>query len=202
MDSSRLIMRTNSLVACLWFIPVLLIVGSPSLAFAHPAGGAIRGFAGGLAHPFGGLDHLCAMIGIGLWAAQRGGRAIWLMPLAFLVVMALGGLLGMLAISIPFVETGIVASVLILGILIAAAVKMPLVFGSLLVGMFALFHGHAHGAEMPHPVSGVMYGVGFIAATAMLHVFGLGAGLIARQSRSECLLRYAGVALLLCGIYL
>ena len=87
------------------------------------------------------------MIGVGLWAAQRGGRAIWLIPLAFLVVMAIGGLLGMLAVSIPFVETGIVASVLILGILIAAAVKMPLVFSSLLVGTFALFHGHAHGRK-------------------------------------------------------
>ena len=145
-----------------WLIPVLFILGSPALAYAHPAAGSVNGLIDGMAHPLGGLDHLCAMIGVGLWAAQRGGRAIWLAPLAFIVVMAIGGALGMLAVSIPFVEQGIVASVLILGILIAASIRLPLVLSVFIVGTFALFHGHAHGAEMPHTASGLMYAAGFI----------------------------------------
>ncbi|HZZ29801.1 MAG TPA: HupE/UreJ family protein [Pirellulales bacterium] len=184
-------------------IPALFILGSPALVYAHTGlGDASGGLISGLAHPLGGLDHLCAMIGVGLWAAQRGGRAIWLVPLAFVLVMAVGGLLGMMAISIPFVEPGIVASVLILGVLIAASVHLPLLVSVLIVGTFALFHGHAHGAEMPHTASGLMYGLGFMAATALLHFVGVGMGLFARQSNSGWLLRSAGAALVLCGIYL
>ena len=174
----------------------------PTLAYAHTGLGEVDGIVSGFCHPFTGLDHLCAMIGVGLWAAQRGGRSIWLIPLAFLCVMALGGLLGMFAVSIPFVEPGIVASILILGILIAAAIRMPLMLGILLVGTFALFHGHAHGAEMPHTVSGVMYGIGFLAATALLHACGVGFGLITRQTGSAWLLRTTGAALILCGLFL
>ena len=128
--------------------------------------------------------------------------SIWLVPLAFVVVMALGGVLGMMAVSVPFVERGIIASVLILGVLIAAAARLPLVLSVLIVGTFALFHGHAHGAEMPNTASGLMYGIGFLAATAVLHLSGIGLGLIARQTSSTWLLRYAGAALVLCGVYL
>ena len=185
-----------------WFIPAVLIFGSPSLVYAHTGIGDIKGLSSGLAHPLTGLDHICAMVGVGLWAAQRGGRAIWLVPLAFMAVMALGGLLGMFAITIPFVETGIVASVLILGILVAAAVRLPLLLSVLIVATFALFHGHAHGAEMPQTASGVMYGIGFLIATALLHLTGIGIGLAARQSGTVWLMRCSGVALVLCGIYL
>jgi urease accessory protein len=185
-----------------WLIPVLFILGSPALAYAHPAAGSVNGLIDGMAHPLGGLDHLCAMIGVGLWAAQRGGRAIWLAPLAFIVVMAVGGSLGMLAISVPFVERGTVASVLILGILIAASIRLPLLLSVFIVGTFALFHGHAHGAEMPHTASGLMYGVGFIAATALLHLIGVGMGLLARQTGAIWFMRCAGAALVLCGIIL
>ena len=129
-------------------------------------------------------------------------RSIWLVPLAFVVVMALGGVLGMMAVSVPFVERGSIASVLILGVLIAAAARLPLVLSVLIVGIFALFHGHAHGVEMPITASGLMYGIGFLAATAVLHLSGIGLGLIARQTRSTWLLRYAGAALVLCGVYL
>jgi urease accessory protein len=127
---------------------------------------------------------------------------VWLVPLAFVVVMALGGLLGLLAVSIPFVERAIIASVLILGILIAVTARLPLVLSALIVGTFALFHGHAHGAEMPHTASGLMYGIGFLTATAVLHLSGVGLGLIARQTSSTWLLRYAGATIVLCGVYL
>ena len=126
---------------------ILLVVFSPSIAAAHVGVGPAGGLVSGLAHPLGGLDHLCAMIGVGLWAAQRGGRAMWLVPLAFLGVMAIGGLIGMMGLAIPMVESGIVASVLILGCLVAAAVRLPLLATAGLVGLFALLHGHAHGLE-------------------------------------------------------
>ena len=184
------------------FAVAMLLVLSPRIVFAHTGIGDVNGFTSGLAHPIGGIDHLAAMIGVGIWAAQRGGRAIWLVPLAFMVVMSLGGLLAMLAVSIPLVEPGIAASVLILGILIGAAVRLPLVASALLVGAFALFHGHAHGAEMPHTASGLMYGIGFLTGTALLHACGVGIGLIARQPRSIWLARFAGSAMVVCGIYL
>jgi urease accessory protein len=174
----------------------------PAVALAHMGVGPADGLMNGLAHPVTGLDHILAMVAVGLWAAQRGGRAIWLVPLAFVTVMAVGGLLGMMAISIPFVEQGIVASVLVLGLLIAAAVRLPLVASMILVGLFALFHGHAHGAEMPDTASGVAYGLGFIVATAGLHGVGIGLGLAAQRLSNERLVRYAGVATALCGFYL
>ncbi len=162
------------------FGPVLslsLVFLLPSLAQAHPGiPGHTHGFDNGLFHPLTGLDHICAMIAVGLWAAQRGGRALWLVPLTFVSVMAFGGALGMSGIALPFVETGIVASVLILGVLIAAAVRLPLMASAAMVGLFALFHGFAHGAEMPDTASGLVYGIGFIAATAILHLCGIGLG--------------------------
>jgi urease accessory protein len=184
-----------------WFI-LLIVLGSPSFAFGHVGIGEANGFFSGVAHPLSGFDHLCAMIGVGFWAAQRDGRAIWIVPLAFLGVMAFGGLLGTIGITIPFVERGIVASVLVLGILIAASVRIPLLASVLVVGTFALFHGHAHGAEMPLTASGLAYGIGFLACTAFLHVVGIGLGLAARQPSATWLPRYAGAALILCGLYL
>jgi urease accessory protein len=172
------------------------------LAFAHPGVGAASDLWNGFVHPLGGLDHLCAMIGVGLWAAQRGGRAIWLVPLGFMLVMLLGGLLGTLAISLPWVEQGIAASVLILGMLIAAAVRLPLVVNVLIVGTFALFHGHAHGAEMLHTYSAMAYCAGFLATTALLHAVGIALGLVARQSGSVWLVRSAGTAMFLIGLCL
>ena len=195
-------MESQRKLTGLWLFSFLFLLASPSLVFAHTGIGGVDGLWNGFSHPFGGLDHLCAMLGIGVWAAQRGGRSVWLVPLAFVVVMALGGALGMMAVSVPFVERGIIASVLILGVLIAAAARLPLVLSVLIVGVFALFHGHAHGAEMPTTASGFMYGIGFLAATAILHLSGIGLGFIARQTSSTWLLRYAGAALVLCGVYL
>jgi urease accessory protein len=184
-------------------LPLLAVFLLPTLAQAHPGiPGHTHGFANGLVHPITGLDHICAMVAVGLWAAQRGGRALWLVPSVFVSVMALGGVLGMAAVSIPFVEPGIVASVLVLGVLIAAAVRLPLAASALMVGVFALFHGYAHGTEMPGSASGLAYGLGFVAATASLHLSGIGLGLLAQQFGSARLVRCAGGAIAACGVYL
>ena len=183
--------------------PMLAVFLLPTLAQAHPGfPGHSHGFANGLAHPVTGLDHICAMVAVGLWAAQRGGRALWLVPSVFVLVMALGGALGMAAVPIPFVEPGIAASVLVLGVLIAAAVRLPLPASALVVGVFAIFHGYAHGAEMPGSASGLAYGFGFVAATASLHLSGIGLGLLAQRFASARLVRYAGGAIAACGVYL
>ena len=182
-----------------FLLPLLLL---PSLAQAHPNHGLATGLAGGIAHPLTGLDHLCAMIAVGLWAAQRGGRALWAVPLAFVSMMTLGAVVGMSGHALPFVEQGIAASVLILGILIAAALRLPLAASIILVGAFALFHGFAHGAEMPATASGFAYGLGFVAATAGLHLLGIRLGLTARKLAVEQVVRYAGVAIAVGGLHL
>ena len=191
--------------SCMALLPpaLMLVVLFPSIAAAHVGSGPSGGWLSGLAHPLGGLDHLCAMLGVGLWAAQRGGRALWLMPLAFLGVMALGGLVGMAGFAIPLVETGIVASVLILGCLIAAAVRLPLLASTILVGLFALLHGHAHGLEVPDAAAGLLYGLGFLTSSALLVALGVGLGWLAcRRTGTVWLARYAGAAIALCGVYL
>jgi urease accessory protein len=180
------------------FLPLLL----PSLAQAHPNHGTAVGIASGLAHPLSGLDHLCAMIAVGLWAAQRGGRALWAVPLAFISMMTIGAMLGMGGVAVPFVEQGIAASVLILGILLAAALRLPLAASVAIVSLFAVFHGYAHGAEMPATASGFTYGVGFVAATAGLHLLGIGLGLTAKKLATEKMFRYAGGVIAACGLYL
>jgi len=182
-----------------FILPFLLL---PSLAQAHPGHGTATGMAGGFAHPLTGLDHFCALVAVGLWAAQRGGRALWAVPLAFVSAMTFGAMAGMSGHTLPFAEQGIAASVLILGLLIAAARQLPLAASIVLVGTFALFHGYAHGAEMPASASGFTYGLGFMAATVGLHLFGMGLGLTARKLAAEQTVRYAGVAVAMCGLYL
>jgi urease accessory protein len=174
----------------------------PSLAHAHVGVGDTCGFLHGMGHPLSGLDHICAMVAVGLWAAQMGGRAIWAVPLTFVSVMALGGALGMLGINFAFVETGIVISVLTLGVLIAASVHLPLAASIAVVGLFAIFHGQAHGAEMPESASGLAYGAGFIIATAFLHACGIGLGIAIQRLASRAVVRFAGIAIVLCGGYL
>lgn len=173
----------------------------PSLAYAHVDAEA-GSFMHGLAHPLGGLDHLCAMLAVGLWAAQAGGRSLWVVPLTFVGVMALGGVLPLLGIGLPFVEPGIVLSVLLLGVLIAASVRLPLWLGSSMVGLFALWHGHAHGAEMPQLASGIGYALGFMLATALLHVAGIVSVLGMRRWARERAIHAAGAGITLCGVYL
>lgn len=184
------------MAACL---AVLLAMLLPSLAHAHVGAGAAGGWVHGLAHPFGGLDHACAMLAVGLWAAQMGGRAAWRVPLAFVSVMGLGGLLGMAAIPVPFSEAGISMSLLVLGMLIAAAARLALPVSIAMVGVFALFHGYAHGAEMPQNMPGAGYAAGFLLATALLHASGMGVAWLLKQLGRVMLLRAAGAAIAACG---
>ncbi len=179
-----------------------MILLVPSLAQAHPGmPGHSHGFENGLLHPLAGLDHICAMVAVGLWAAQCGGRALWFVPLTFVSVMIIGGILGMGEINIPYVEQGIAASVLVMGIFIAAAIHLPLVASMAVVGVFALFHGYAHGAEMPETASGFTYGIGFIIGTISLHLAGIGLGVAGRRFASAQWIRYTGGAIAAYGVY-
>jgi urease accessory protein len=158
-----------------FLFPALLsaLVLSPGVALAHTGVGATHGFAHGFLHPLGGLDHQLAMVLVGVFAWQLGGRARWLVPLTFVAVMAVGGALGIAGIPVPFVEVGIALSVVVLGAVVAFGVKAPLAAAMAVVGLFAVFHGHAHGAEMPADASGASYAAGFMLATALLHAAGL-----------------------------
>jgi len=160
----------------------------------HDAGGWVAGFA----HPFLGWDHLLAMIAVGLWAAQLGGRALWILPATFVSVMVCGALLAVAGLALPHVESGIAASLLALGLLVAFAARLPLAVGAALVGAFALFHGHAHGSELPAMTSAWAFGAGFVVATALLHLVGIGIG---RSARAQAV-RIAGGSLALFGLSL
>ncbi|MBI1886975.1 MAG: HupE/UreJ family protein [Nitrosomonadales bacterium] len=183
---------------------MVVVLGAllPFFAHAHVGVGETGGFLHGLAHPAGGLDHVCAMLAVGLWAAQTGGRSVWAVPLTFVSVMALGGALPLLGISLPLVEQGIALSVLLLGLLIAASVRLPLTLSGSMVGLFALWHGHAHGTEMPAFASEIGYALGFMLATAALHAIGIAFGLSVQQLMREHVIRAAGASIALCGVYL
>jgi urease accessory protein len=140
------------------------------------------------------MDHVLAMVAVGLWAAQLGGRARWALPATFVSLMAAGAALGMGGISVPGIEQGIMASVLVLGLLVATAARLPLAAGAAIVGGFALFHGFAHGSEMPANASGFAFGAGFVFSTLLLHAVGLAIGLFAQASARTPLLRVAGLA--------
>ena len=160
---------------------LLLAAGTllaPGLAMAHPGHGAEIGLAAGLAHPWSGIDHVLAMTAVGLLAARLGGRALWAVPAAFLGVMALGGMVTAAELSLPFVELAIALSVAVFGFTIAARVAPPVLAAMALVGVFAVFHGHAHAGEMPADASALAYGAGFLTATALLHGLGIGLGLV------------------------
>jgi urease accessory protein len=176
-------------------------------AQAHP-GHSANEWTHGFLHPMIGWDHLLAMLAVGIWATQLAStnrRALWAVPATFVSVMAIGALLGMSGLALAGVETGNAASVLVLGVLIAAAVRLPLPASMAIVGAFALLHGHAHGTEMPAAASSLTYGVGFMLATISLHAAGIGAALGAQKlltSPKTLPLRYAGAAIALCGLML
>ncbi|MBH0236387.1 HupE/UreJ family protein [Methylobrevis sp. L22] len=153
-----------------------VLAAAPTAAFAHTGAAETSGFMHGLAHPVGGLDHVLAMVMVGVLAFQLGGRALWLVPATFVAVMALGGGLGVAGFTVPFFELGIAISVVVLGVTVALGAPAPLATAMGLVGFFAIFHGYAHGAEMPAGAGGVAYGLGFMAGTALLHIAGLGLG--------------------------
>jgi urease accessory protein len=175
----------------------------PQVAYAHTGVGDADGFAHGFMHPIGGVDHVLAMVAVGILAAQLGRRAIWLVPAAFVGMMVVGGAIGMSGVDIPFVEAGIALSVVVLGLAVALGMNIPLVAGMALVGFFAIFHGHAHGAEMPETASGLGYGVGFVIATALLHAAGVGLGLaIGRTGGASAprVTQIAGGAMTIAGV--
>jgi urease accessory protein len=177
-------------------LPVAALAGQ---AMAHPGHGLHSGFASGFLHPILGWDHVVAMLAVGLWAAFLGGRALFVLPLVFPLVMALGGALGMMGVALPAVEAGIAASGVVLGLLVAFAVRAPLAASAALVGVFAVFHGHAHGTEMPEAYGVFGYGVGFLIGTVLLHLAGIALGLAARSEFGRIAMRGAGGVIALTG---
>lgn len=151
---------------------------APTAALAHTGVGDASGFLHGFMHPLGGLDHQLAMILVGIFAYQLGGRSLWLVPLTFVSIMAFGGFLGIAGIPVPFIEFGIALSVVVLGAIVAFGVKVPVAAAMGIVGLFAIFHGHAHGSEMPMDALGLEYGLGFMLGTALLHAVGIGIGFL------------------------
>ena len=186
-----------------FFLTAISLAAAPA-ALAHPGHDGHEltwDFSSGFSHPLFGADHLLAMLAVGLWAVQLGGRARWLVPAAFVSVMALGAALGRSGVTIPGMEQMIAASVLVFGLLIASAAKLPAAGGMALVALFAIFHGFAHGAEMPATTGAFTYGTGFVLATALIHAAGVGLGLLANRG-SEKITKAAGWAIAGCGVVL
>ncbi len=173
-------------------MPLLFIFLSAPAAFAHPQKGEATGFLTGFYHPISGLDHVLAMVAVGLWGAQLGSPAIWLLPVAFPMVMAMGGMMGLMGIPLPGVEYGIALSAILLGAAVMFEVRPPLGVAAALVGFFAIFHGHAHGAELPPGQSAMLYSIGFVVATGCLHAVGIGIGTVHRWQWGKAALRAAG----------
>jgi len=181
----------------------LLLAAVPTAAFAHPGVDHVSGLVHGFMHPIGGLDHILAMVAVGVFAFVLGGRALWLVPLSFVGMMIVGFLLGSNGIAMPYVELGIALSSIVIGGVAALRLSMPAIGAMALVGVFAVFHGHAHGAEMPIDASGLLYAAGFIFATALLHLTGIltatgVARLVGRYGRPVA--QVAGAAFALGGI--
>jgi urease accessory protein len=173
----------------------------PGFAFAHP-GHDHAGAAAGFMHPLSGVDHILAMLAVGIWAAQLGGRAIWALPAAFLGAMIVGGAVGMSGGQVGMTEQGILASVFVLGLMVTIAAKLPVSVGVTIVGLFAFCHGYAHGHELPAGGSGLPFSFGFAAATASLHAIGLGMALLVGRKAEPAFVRAFGVVILLGGVVL
>lgn len=181
----------------------LAVAFLPVAASAHVGVGDTHGYLHGFSHPLSGIDHALAMVAVGLFAAHLGGRALWLVPLTFVSVMALAGIAGMTGVKLPYVEIGIGMSVVVLGLAVAFQLSMPILIAMSLVGIFAIFHGHAHGTEMPESTSGLAYGVGFICATMLLHAVGVGLGLVigkTDQIYGRRIVQIGGGAMALAGV--
>lgn len=172
----------------------------PAAAAAHVPGGEVAGLLSGLLHPVSGLDHVVAMLAVGLWGAQLGAPALWLLPVTFPMVMALGGMLGLLGVHVPGVEVGIALSAVLLGLMVLRAARPPWLPAAALVGLFAVFHGHAHGTELPEGAHGLLYSLGFVLATGAVHAAGIAIGLVHRWPVGRLALRVAGAGVTSAGL--
>lgn len=180
---------------------VLSVLLLPTVATAHEAGDTVGGFISGLTHPLFGLDHVVAMVAVGLWGGQLKQPAIWLLPVTFPIVMAFGGMLGARGVSIPSVEIGIAVSAIVLGAMVAFSLRPPLWIAALLVGVFAIFHGHAHGTELPEAATPLAYGAGFVISTGLLHAAGILVGLIIVWPAGEKVVRLLGTVIAGAGVH-
>jgi urease accessory protein len=179
-------------------VPLLLLL-TATAASAHTGDAAGAGFVTGFLHPLLGWDHVAAMIAVGLWGAFLGAPAIWVLPVAFPLVMALGGALGVAGVPLPGIETGIAASALVIGLAVALAARPPLWVAAAIVALFAVFHGHAHGTEMPTAADPIAYAAGFVVATGLLHLAGIAFGLLAARPAGRIAVRAAGGVIALGG---
>lgn len=181
------------------FIATILFAVATT-AQAHVGTGIAGGFTSGFLHPILGWDHVIAMIAVGLWGAFLGSPAIWLLPVVFPLVMAFGGALGVMGIPVPAVETGIAASAIVLGAMVAFAVRPPIWVAAIIVGAFAIFHGHAHGTELPNAANPLAYSLGFVIATGLLHLFGISFGLLVRWPAGKLAVQAGGGLIALAGV--
>ena len=188
---TQVLAQAIAVLAILWAEP----------AIAHVGKGAAAGLLTGFLHPISGWDHVLAMVAVGLWGAQLGAPAIWMLPVVFPLVMAMGGMLGFLGVPVPGIEYGIAASGILLGAAVMLEVRPPLVAAAVVVGVFAIFHGHAHGTELPPDQSPLLYSMGFVVATGCLHAVGIGIGAVHRWTWGQRLLRAAGAVVAVGGVF-
>ena len=181
-------------------VTVLLLTLYAGVATAHEGAGISGGFFSGFMHPILGWDHVIAMLAVGLWGAFLGTPAIWILPVVFPMVMAFGGALGVIGIPVPAVETGIAVSAVVLGAMVALAARPPIWVAALIVGAFAIFHGHAHGSELPEAANPLAYSFGFVIATGLLHLSGIAFGLLARWPAGKLAVRTGGGLIAVGGI--
>ena len=174
---------------------------APAVALAHDETGQAAGFLSGLSHPVSGLDHVLAMIAVGLWGVVLGPPAIWVLPVAFPLVMAVGGLMGLLGVPVPGVEIGIAVSAIVRGVMVLAEVRPAIWVAAAIVAFFAIFHGHAHGRELPAGTSALLYSLGFVVATGLLHAVGIVLGVAHRWAAGRQAVRVAGGGVALAGIF-
>ena len=194
-DAQRHIARSTMLL-------MLLVTMLPRIAFAHVGQGDISGgFVAGFKHPISGLDHVVAMIAVGIWGAQLGAPAIWVLPVTFPLVMAMGGVLGALGVPLPGVEIGIALSAIGLGTMVLTSARPPLWVAGLMVAVFAICHGYAHGAELPESANPVSYAVGFVLATGSLHALGILIGVLKRWRGGGLALRACGALIASTGVW-
>lgn len=179
-------------------VALLTLLATP--AVAHEGAGVGGGLLAGFLHPITGPDHVIAMVAVGLWGAFLGRPAIWQLPIVFPVVMAIGGAIGVAELPLPAVETGIALSAVVLGLMVALAARPPIWVAAVIVGAFAIFHGYAHGRELPEAANAVAFSVGFVVATGLLHLIGIGIGLLSRWEAGTWAIRTAGLAIAAGGL--